>query len=375
MDSETRFLPRTDADQLLERLRVSGFPRILGPVARDGSLVFSPIHQWSQLPAGIRDMQTPGTYRLHRHADPLCFAWANGPQALKPLTFAGRELLWRAERHHETAAPVFEHAEDTPEPTAVLGIRACDLAALALQEKHFTHGRFPDPFFGRRRRSLFLIAVHCSHPASTCFCASTGDGPTVTRGHDLVLAELDEGYLISAGSRGGRRLLKDMALPPATAAQVQWAERASARATAAQMRHLPGRHLKQPIHDRLEARHWSRVGERCLSCGNCTAVCPTCFCHMELDEPALSGHRTEHLRQWSSCFNAEHSYMGHFLVRSDTRLRYRQWLTHKLAGWHEQYGRSGCVGCGRCITWCPVGIDITAEVAALLAEEIHAQPS
>ena len=368
MDDAPLFLPRPEADRLLDTLRDAGYGRVLGPVARDGTVVLAPIQSWDDLPAGLRDEQAPGHYRLVPEEGQRCFAWANGPQALKPLTFAPREVLWRARKEADGSLH-FDPADPSPDACAVLGARPCDLAALALQERHFLHGRFPDPTFRARREALFLVAVACTHPAATCFCNATGDGPDLPRkGFDLGLTELETGYLMVSGSDRGRRLMQDLDLAPAGKGQRRQARVALTRAAKAQTRRLPGQPLQEDLYARLQADHWVQVGERCLSCGNCTAVCPTCFCHMETDEPALDGRTSSHLRQWSSCFNAEHSYMGHFVVRHDTRLRYRQWLTHKLASWHEQYGRSGCVGCGRCITWCPVGIDLTAETTALLAE-------
>jgi ferredoxin len=136
-------------------------------------------------------------------------------------------------------------------------------------------------------------------------------------------------------------------------------------AAEAQQRTLPGRDLQAPLFARLSHPQWQAIGERCLACGNCTAVCPTCFCHSEQEHPALDGGGSEHVREWDSCFTPGHSYIHGVVIRAETSQRYRQWLTHKLGSWHEQYGRSGCVGCGRCITWCPVGIDITEEVTTI----------
>ncbi|NJL33712.1 MAG: sulfite reductase subunit A, partial [Chloroflexaceae bacterium] len=119
----------------------------------------------------------------------------------------------------------------------------------------------------------------------------------------------------------------------------------------------------------LEHKRWEQVAERCLSCANCTMVCPTCFCSTVEDTTALDGSHAERWRKWDSCFTVDFSFIHGGTVRRETRTRYRQWMTHKLAAWIDQFGTSGCVGCGRCIVWCPVGIDITAEIAAMRASD------
>ena len=126
------------------------------------------------------------------------------------------------------------------------------------------------------------------------------------------------------------------------------------------------------IHDlllaNLEHPRWEEVAGRCLTCGNCTMVCPTCFCTSVEDTSDLAGVSAERSRRWDSCFTMDFSYIHGGSVRASPKSRYRQWMTHKLATWWDQFGSSGCVGCGRCITWCPVGIDITEEVRAIRAE-------
>ncbi len=365
MEPSAFFLPRESLDALFDAIRGQGYARVLGPMERNGAITYTAITAASELPRGLRDRQGPGHYRLEPGSGERCFSWANGPQALKPLTFAPRETLWRCALD-DSGRLTFLDTDAVPERTAVIGVRACDLAAMRIQEQHFLKPPHPDAHFAARRERLFLVAVHCSHPADTCFCASTGDGPRAETGHDLAMSELDYGFILTAGTDRGQAVLAELRLAPAAPDDRAQADAEIEKAARAQTRGLPSRDLKEALYARLEHPHWDQVGRRCLSCGNCTAVCPTCFCHAEMDEPALAGDSSEHLRQWDSCFTAVHSYMGHFLVREETRLRYRQWLTHKLASWHEQYGRSGCVGCGRCIAWCPVGIDITAEVSALL---------
>jgi ferredoxin len=217
---------------------------------------------------------------------------------------------------------------------------------------------------------MLLIAVHCTHPAATCFCASTGDGPRAEHGYDLALSELDDGFLVESGSAAGERIARALPLQAATVAQQESAADEIARAARQQLQ-LPSRNLRDVLYARLEHPHWQAVAERCLSCGNCTSVCPTCFCHGEHDDTEIDGASSRYVREWDSCFTQKHSYIHGMTIRSGTRERYRQWLTHKLAGWHDQYGRSGCVGCGRCISWCPTGIDLTEEVAHLLSDGDH----
>lgn len=364
--SEPRFLPRAGLQALIDALTGAGY-ECVGPRVRDGAIVYEPMASADELPHGLSDRQAPGEYRLEAAAGARNFAWANGPQALKPLLFAPRESLWTVARDARGRL-MFEPAHAVARPRAVLGVRACDLAALRLQDAHFRDGPHPDPAYGARRDALFLIAVHCTHPAATCFCASTGDGPRADSGYDLALSELDDGFLVEAGSVAGAVILQRLPTVNATSRQQETAAREIEAGAQAQQRALPGTDLQRLLFERLDHPRWDEVAQRCLSCANCTSVCPTCFCYSEHDSPRLDGGESEHYREWDSCFTFGHSYIHGGAVRSGTRERYRQWLTHKLGGWHEQYGRSGCVGCGRCITWCPVGIDITEEAGAVCAD-------
>jgi len=363
------FLPRTRFQKLLDTLHQAGY-RCIAPQARDGAIVYDTLFRAEDLPRGVSDRQSPGTYRLEHTDSPRFFSWANGPQALKPFVFSPREPMWCSERTSD--AIHFAEIDPAPEQLAIIGVRACDLAALRLQDRHFLEGPFPDPGYATRRGNLFLVAVHCTHPADTCFCASTGDGPRATQNFDLALHESNEGYLVQTGSDKGRALIAPLSLAPATTAQQQAADREIEEAARRQVRRLPAGNLRDVLFENLSHARWEVVAERCLSCGNCTAVCPTCFCHNEADETELDGHRSLHVRQWDSCFTQGHSYIHGMTIRADTHARYRQWLTHKLGSWHDQYGRSGCVGCGRCIAWCPVGIDITEEATALCEGGTHA---
>jgi len=359
-----RWLERGQLQSLIDALAERGY-RVLGPVVRDGAVVFDAVGKASELAAGWRDVQGPGQYRLEKTDSGRVFDVVNGPGALKAHVFAPREPL--IEVSFEKVGGSFRARATLPEAPrlAVLGVRACDLAALAVQDRIFLHDRYPDPWYASRRAGLLLVAVSCTRSASTCFCTSMGTGPEARSGFDLALTELDAGFVARSGSRAGAEILEALALPPAPEARLAQ-ERGDLDACAAGMeRRLDTRGIRDLLYQNLEHPRWDDVAERCLSCGNCTQVCPTCFCHDEQDEPSLDGTRSLRVRTWDSCFNREHAQVHGLNHRPAIRHRYRQWLVHKLASWIDQFDTSGCVGCGRCITWCPVGIDLTEEVAAL----------
>lgn len=355
------FLARGNFDVLIRALADAGY-EVLGPTLDDAELRFRPIASSAELPCGMICEQAPGRVAWRRAGHRRFFAWAQASQGLKPLLFPAREVLWQA-----TRGEALTFASVVPEAPrrAVLGVRACDLAAAKLNDRVFL-AAVTDPRYRARRQALLLVAVHCSHPAATCFCASTGDGPVAAGDCDLALGELDEGFVIAAHSERGEAILASLALPLATSAQKAELARQHEAARDCQQRHLPSPPHLLRLWQRLDHPRWQEVADRCLACGNCTQVCPTCFCHAEEEEGGTDLAESRHVRLWDSCFTAGHAYIHGWQIRPGVKERYRQWLTHKLAGWQQQFGRPGCVGCGRCIAWCPAAIDFTEEVHALL---------
>ncbi len=361
-ECEPAWLPRTGLQRLVDALAAGGF-RVLGPVVRDGAIAWDEVLRVGDLPEGWREEQGPGSYRLEAAGHGRFFDVVNGPASLKAFVFAPREELVRVSREGKG----FRAASCRPDAPrlALLGVRACDLAALRIQDRIFLHDRVADPAYAARRDPLFLVAVNCTRSAQTCFCVSMGTGPEAESGFDVSLTEFDDGFVVRAGSDAGEEVLADLSLPEPPAARRD-EERAALASCAAHMsRSLDTSDLPEMLYRNLEHPHWDDVAARCLSCANCTQVCPTCFCHDERDEPMLDASGSVRVREWDSCFNREHAQVHGFNFRPKIAHRYRQWLVHKLASWIDQFGSSGCVGCGRCIAWCPTGIDLTREVDAL----------
>jgi ferredoxin len=358
------WLERRVLQRLLEALEVRGF-RVAGPVACDGAVGFDAIQDVSELASGWRDVQLPGQYRLEPDERQRVFGVVNGPRGLKPYVFAPRERIVEVEIAGRQEGFEARVTLPDPPPLAILGVRPCDLAALAVQDRVFLHDRYPDPYYEARRRRLFLVAVSCTRASSSCFCTSMETGPGATTGFDLALTELEDGFVVRAGSDAGRDVLEALALPDASREALEHEGQAIEACAEGMERRLDTRDLPDALYASLLASRWDELGRRCLSCGNCTMVCPTCFCHDERDEPSLDGAHATRVREWDSCFNREHAQVHGYNFRPEIGHRYRQWLVHKLASWIDQFGMSGCVGCGRCITWCPVGIDLVEEATAL----------
>jgi ferredoxin len=354
-------LARDDLDRLLDAIRQRGF-RLVGPVIRDGAICYGDIGSSADLPAGWTDEQDAGTYRLRRRDDDALFGYNVGPDSLKKYLFPPSARLLPPE----------------PEPAekfAFIGVRACELHAVAIQDRVFLGGAHPDQQYQARREGAFIVAVNCGQAGQSCFCVSMHAGPRATSGFDLALTELADAelvntgqFVVETGTERGAEVISSLGCRTASAEEGGAAEAVTQRTAAAMGRAMPTVDLRDLLYGNYDHPRWDDVAERCLACGNCTMVCPTCFCFSVEDGSGLSGADPERRRSWDSCFTLDHSFLHGGPVRPSTRSRYRQWMTHKLATWEDQFGTPGCVGCGRCITWCPVGIDITEEVAAIAAD-------
>ncbi|ADD43135.1 4Fe-4S dicluster domain-containing protein [Stackebrandtia nassauensis] len=351
-----------DLTELVATLRGDGYS-VIAPTVRGDAVVLAEIDTAAQLPYGFGTEVEPGGYRVTPVDDRLAFTHVASPQSWKAYLHPSRERLWSADRDAEgfTITP----DESVEPPRAFVGVRPCDLRAIGVLDRVLEGGER----YRRRRDNVFIVAVNCTEPGSTCFCVSAGGGPRAESGFDLALTELPDGRLVAeTGTPAGAELLRRLRTQAPAADTVDQADRLVESAATRMGRALPEGNLRDVLAATRESAHWDDVASRCLTCGNCTMACPTCFCTTVTDSTDLTGDHAERWQQWDSCFDIDFARIHGDEVRTSAPARYRQWISHKLGTWHDQFGESGCVGCGRCVAWCPVGIDITAE-AAKLADE------
>ena len=363
-------IQREDFQHLITALIGSGY-RVVGPTLRDGAIVYGEVSRVSDLPEGWTDRQEAAEYRLQKREDRALFGHNVGPHSWKKFLFPPETRLWTASRNDGGFSVANVH-EDPPK-LAFLGVRACELNAIFIQDRVFMEGRYVDPIYKTRRENIFLIAVNCAQAGNTCFCASMNAGPRAASGYDLALTEIVRDgrheFVVDTGSERGAEILARVPHREAGSGDKADADEIVERTTRQMGRTLDTSNIRDLLVNNPDHPRWDDVAKRCLTCANCTLVCPTCFCSTVEDVTDLKGDHAERWRKWDSCFTMDFSYIYGGSVRASNKSRYRQWMTHKLATWADQFGSSGCVGCGRCITWCPAAIDITEEVKAMREEE------
>jgi sulfhydrogenase subunit beta (sulfur reductase) len=361
---KTYRIERDALNELVQKLRKDKYT-VIAPTPRGGAIVLDEITSASQLPIGKTDEQSPAHYEMKNRADQAYFGFSAGPHPWKRYLFPPVLKLFAAARNEDG----FQIVEDAANPKseeryALFGVRACDLSAIHIQDQVFGSGVYKDPAYLRARSQAFIIAVNCTRMGGTCFCSSVRSGPRARVGFDLALSEVVDNehfFLVEVGTERGEAVMSSVGRRPASDTEIEKADRLIRAATQQTGRSLEPDNTREILYQNTEHPRWDVVAARCLSCANCTMVCPTCFCATVEDTTDLTGTEAQRNRKWDSCFTMEYSYIHGGSVRPSAKGRYRHWLTHKLASWVDQFGSIGCVGCGRCITWCPVGIDITEE--------------
>ena len=369
MSTTPLLLHRADLDRLIEVLSGRGY-HVVGPTVREQEQIISygEITSTDDLPIGIGDEQEAGRYRLVDRDDDKLFGYVLTDASPISYLLPAEAVVWAGKRT-DTG---FETVEcPAPPRYAFIGTRPCELAAIAIQDAVFMGDGAECSTYSGSREGAFFVSVDCTEPGGTCFCDSMGTGPGAKAGYDISLIEVLEGddhyFIARSGSDEGAEVLAAVGGSPADDGKVAAATGLVTEAAGKMGRSLDTDGLKEILAGSLSDPIWDELAAKCLTCANCTMVCPTCFCAAVENRTDLGATTAERVRRWDSCFNFEFSYIHGGPLRPSASARYRQWMTHKLSSWWDQFGTSGCVGCGRCITWCPVGIDITANAAAVRA--------
>jgi len=353
-------------DNLISKLKEKGYTTV-GPTIQNGAIIYSEINSSSDLPIGFTDTQKPGFYRLEKTDNNAFFNYVVGPQSWKKFLYPSIQKLFTA--YYKNNKLEIEKPEPPTTKYAFIGVRSCEINSIEIQDRVFFGGEYQNSNYKTLRKNSLIVAVNCSKAEENCFCTSMGTGPEVKSGYDILLTEIinekEHYFLIETGSERGEEIVNDLNTREASESELSKKNQVIQKTISQIQKHLDTENLKDILLKNLESPLWDEVAKRCLACGNCTMVCPTCFCMTIEDYTDLMKTKAERIQKWDSCFTLEYSYIHGGSIRVSIGSRYRQWLTHKLASWHEQFGTSGCVGCGRCITWCPVGIDITEEATKI----------
>jgi ferredoxin len=242
----------------------------------------------------------------------------------------------------------------------VVGIRPCDAKGFQLVDANFDTQKYRDPWWVKAREATTLVGLGCAAPCSTCFCTSVGGGPFDGVGLDILLTEVDDEYVVKTLTQKGEDLVNaTKAFEPA---DIELVERAGSVEQTAASRIISevdtSRLLELDVLDLHEADFWEDVEFACINCGTCTFLCPTCWCFDIQDEThGPSGIR---MRNWDSCmFPLFTLHASGHNPRGEKVQRVRQRFMHKLKYYVDKYKNGvACVGCGRCVQYCPVNIDI-----------------
>lgn len=342
---------------LLNEVKELGY-NVVAPVLEDGIIRLCSVESGDQLATNVVTVQSPGRYAVKESE--LVFSFTHGPDSPKRFLYPPLRKTWKMEKdggHFE-----LKEAACGGDKIALFGIKPCDLASIEVLDRTLLRGKYADPQYTSMRSNTALIVANCIEPSGTCFCASMGTGPRAKAGFDLALTELPGGFLVELGTELGEQMIAHLQKRAAKPEDLKDADRLTEAARSKMGRELDTNNLRDRLYARLESPEFKEIAERCLGCANCTNVCPTCFCTMVQDIPSLDGRTSERQVTWDSCFTYQFAQVagGHF--RPELWARYRQWMNHKFAYWLDQFDTFGCIGCGRCITWCPVGIDVTESV-------------
>ena len=338
---------------------------MVGPSLSEGVVRLRELKGAGDLDAGVVDIQGPGSYVVAGKSAFL-FASVNGPDS--PKTYLHPAEVELSKIVAKSSDLELLSAFHSNRKYAFFGIRPCDLRGVGIMDRTMLVPGFEDTVYSALREDSIFIVVNCTRAGENCFCASMGAGPAAASGYDVAITELPEKLLFDIPEKN-MGLFKGIELIAATEEELRKGEEMVRHAGEQMGRRISQKDPARQMYAALDSPVWGKTAERCLACGNCTMVCPTCFCNTIVDRTNLKDGSVSRVRIWDSCLSKDFVYSAGGNPRQQRSARYRQFVMHKFAYWPDEFGTYGCVGCGRCITWCPVGIDITDTVNTVLKDQ------
>lgn len=305
-------------------------------------------------------------YKKIDHPEEVNFNLINPQKPLKEVFFPQTEVLFCYQKVGKKSE--VSSSEEIKKERVILGARSCDIEAISLIEHVYCGREYTDVYFQNKRKATTIIGMACDAPLSTCFCSSTGGGPFIRKGSDIFFIDLGEAYLVELLTENGKRFQKNPYFSEASAKDLTGAEEAekiaSKKMASSPARDLPIEGVEKKLDVLTESPFWDGIHEKCIGCNTCTFLCPTCHCFDIVDE--ASGDKGQRVRNWDSCLSSLYSLetSGHN-PRPTGRERTRQRIMHKLNYFPKNFGKIACVGCGRCILYCPVNFDIRQTIVEI----------
>lgn len=280
----------------------------------------------------------------------------------KRFLFPQKEVLFSYELDGEEVK-IQEKPQEMSEQI-IFGIRNCDARSFLILDTFFAAGKYGDPYYFNRRDHTLLVGFACNEPMTTCFCTSLNGAPHSVEGYDAVLYELPDKYLFKIISQKGQKLEPFMEkFEGATADDLNEMKELGARASEKIQKTLSLDNIDQELEGLYDDDIWQKVARKCLKCGACSYICPTCHCFDVQEKLEKTGEmgksRGERIRIWDTCqFPLFTQEASGFNPRNIGNKRTRQRVYHKFNYYPKNYNIIGCVGCGRCIQVCPAHQDI-----------------
>ena len=284
---------------------------------------------------------------------------SNTQKPAKEVFFPQSETMFRYEKAGNEAR--ITSTEGVERKRVILGARPCDIQAVSLIDQVFSGKEYTDVYYANKRDATTVIGMACNHPLSTCFCTSMKGGPFAREGSDLFLIDLGEAYLVELHTEKGTAFSQNKFLKKAGPNDLNLAKEIEEKASKRTDASLPVEGIDKKLDQMVENPFWEKVQEKCLGCRVCTYLCPTCHCFDIVDE-ALT-NKGQRVRNWDSCLSTLYSLetSGHN-PRPTNRERTRQRIMHKFNYFPKNFDQIACVGCGRCILYCPAGFDIRQTI-------------